>query len=180
MKYTPVFLQAYDPTAPLPLPAVRKRTTVLKKLTTQEIEFLQDPDEDFVPSESDDDDDDESYLPEHDRRPYNRNNHLNGSINRGETSSKVDLPKKNFFQGRGRGGRGHAISATNRLPPSTHFVRPQPETASHGSTSVKNHRANPLEVELQRSYATTLPRFYGTRNGQSTSSADYGDFRISM
>ena len=84
MKYTVLSLQAYDPTAPLPLPAVRKRTSVVKKLTTQEIEILQDPDEDFVPSESDDDDD-ENYLPEHDRRPYNRSNHLNGTINRGKT-----------------------------------------------------------------------------------------------
>jgi len=83
------FLQAYDPTAPLPLPAVRKRTSVLKKLTTQEIELLQDPDEDFVPSESDDDDD-ENYLPEHDRRPYNRTSHLNGTIGRG----KIYLRKK--------------------------------------------------------------------------------------
>ena len=77
--------QAYDPTVPLPLPAVRKRTAVIKKLTPQEIEFFQDPDEDFIPSESDDDDDDdESYLPEHDRRPYNRSNHLNSTLSRGK------------------------------------------------------------------------------------------------
>lgn len=82
-------IQAYDPTAPLPLPAVRKRTPVIRKLTTQEIESLQDPDEDFIPSESDDDDDDdENYLPEHDRRPYNRSSHVNGSVGRG---------KKNIF-----------------------------------------------------------------------------------
>jgi hypothetical protein len=66
------------------LPAVRKRTTVLKKLPTSDIEILQDPDEDFVPSESDDDDD-ENYLPEHDRRPYNRTSHVNGTIGRGKT-----------------------------------------------------------------------------------------------
>ncbi|CAF3120987.1 unnamed protein product, partial [Rotaria sp. Silwood2] len=71
--------------------------------------------EDFIPSESDDDDD-ENYLPEHDRRPYNRTSHVNGSVGRG----------------RGRGGRGHHLTSTNsRLPPSTHFVRPQPEINSH-------------------------------------------------
>lgn len=50
------------------------------------MDILQDADEDFIPSESDeddDDDDDENYLPEHDRRPYNRNNHTNGIISRG-------------------------------------------------------------------------------------------------
>lgn len=61
---------------------------MIKKLTPQEMEFFQDPDEDFIPSESDDDDDDdESYLPEHDRRPYNRSNHFNGTLGRG----KIDL-----------------------------------------------------------------------------------------
>ena len=54
----------------------------------QDIEILQDADEDFVPSESDDDDDDdddENYLPEHDRRPYHRNNNVNGTTNRGKS-----------------------------------------------------------------------------------------------
>ncbi len=84
MKCGFIRLQAYDPTAPLPLPAVRKRTPVLKKLSTQDLEILQDPDEDFVPSESDDDDDDdENYLPEHDRRPYHRSSHMNGTVGRG-------------------------------------------------------------------------------------------------
>jgi hypothetical protein len=83
--YIVISIQAYDPTAPLPLPAVRKRTSVLKKLPTQDIEILQDRDEDFIPSESDDDDDDdENYLPEHDRRPYNRTSHVNGNIGRGK------------------------------------------------------------------------------------------------
>ncbi len=90
-----------------------------------------------------------------------------------------------LFSGRGRGGRGHLTSTTTRLPPSTHFVRPQPEPTSPSrsqlySTSINNHRANSLEIELQRTYATTLPRYYGTRNGQSINATDYGDFRISM
>lgn len=88
--------QAFDPTAPLPIPAVRKRTTVIKKMPPQDIEILQDADEDFVPSESDDDDDDdddENYLPEHDRRPYHRNSNVNGTTNRGK--SFVDKQKKN-------------------------------------------------------------------------------------
>ncbi|CAF3386515.1 unnamed protein product [Rotaria sp. Silwood1] len=164
--------QAYDPTAPLPLPAVRKRTTVLKKLTTSNIEILQDPDEDFIPSESDDDDDDENYLPEHDRRPYNRSSHVNGSVGRG----------------RGRGGRGHLTSANSRLVPTTHFVRPQPEINSHIRSKLyssssndshhHHHSIDSLELELERTYATVLPRFYGTRNGQTINSNDYGDFRI--
>ena len=52
--------------------------------------LFQDPDEDFIPSESDDDDDDdddESYLPEHDRCPYNRSNHLNSILGRGKIDS---------------------------------------------------------------------------------------------
>ncbi|CAF1242115.1 unnamed protein product [Adineta steineri] len=156
--------QAYDPTAPLPLPAVRKRTPVIKKLPTQDIEIIQDPDEDFIPSESDDDDDDdENYLPEHDRRPYNRTNHINGSIGRG----------------RGRGGRGHLTSTNNRLPPSTHFVRPQPEPISplYSSSSTNLHRYQQTD-SLEHTYASTLLRYYGTRNGQSINSTDHGDFRI--
>ncbi|CAF2093796.1 unnamed protein product [Rotaria magnacalcarata] len=163
--------QAYDPTAPLPLPAVRKRTSVLKKSTTQDIEILQDPDEDFIPSESDDDDD-ENYLPEHDRRPYNRTSHVNGSVGRG----------------RGRGGRGHHLTSTNsRLPPSTHFVRPQPDINSHArsklhsSSFTDNHRhhdRDSFDIELERSYASALLRYYGTRNGQTINSSDYGDYRI--
>ena len=78
--------QAYDPSAPLPLPAVRKRTAVVKKLTAPDVDILHDPDEDFVPSESDDDDDDENYLPEHDRRPYNRTSQTNGHVSRGKRS----------------------------------------------------------------------------------------------
>lgn len=71
---------------------------MIKKPTPQEIELLQDPDEDFIPSESDDDDDDddESYLPEHDRRPYNRNHHFNGTIGRGKIES-FRCSKKKFF-----------------------------------------------------------------------------------
>ncbi|CAM2704142.1 unnamed protein product [Rotaria socialis] len=164
--------QAYDPTAPLPLPAVRKRTSVLKKLTTPDIEILHDPDEDFIPSESDDDDD-ENYLPEHDRRPYNRTSHVNGSVGRG----------------RGRGGRGHHLTSTNsRLPPSTHFVRPQPEINSHArsklhsSSSItdnhRHHNRDSFDIELERSYANALLRYYGTRNGQTINSSDYGDYRI--
>jgi hypothetical protein len=92
-----------------------------------------------------------------------------------------------FYEGRGRGGRGHLTSTTTRLPPSTHFVRPQPEPTSHSqfystsSSSINNHhRANSLEIEFQRNYATTLSRYYGTRSGQSINASDYGDFRISM
>ena len=52
--------------------------------------MLRDADEDFIPSESDDDDDDdENYLPEHDRRPYNRTNHVNGHISRGKFASRI-------------------------------------------------------------------------------------------
>ena len=51
--------------------------------------MLQDPDEDFIPSESEDDDDDENYLPEHDRRPYHRTSHVNNAIGRGLLS--IDL-----------------------------------------------------------------------------------------
>jgi hypothetical protein len=95
-----------------------------------------------------------------------------------------------FFPGRGRGGRGHLTSTNTRLPPSTHFVRPQPETTSHSdsqlyssSSSVGIHRhrdTNSLDIELERTYATVLPRYYGTRNGQSINSTEYGDFHISM
>ncbi|CAF1147328.1 unnamed protein product [Adineta ricciae] len=156
--------QAYDPTAPLPLPAVRRRTSVLKKVPTQDIEILRDQDEDFIPSESDDDDDDdENYLPEHDRRPYNRASHVNGSIGRG----------------RGRGGRGHLTSTVNRLPPSTHFVRPQPSPTPqlHSLSTMTNHRHQQIDA-LDRTYASALTRFYGTRNGQLVDSSSYGDFRI--
>ena len=60
-------------------------------MSTHDIEILQDADEDFIPSESDDDDDDdddENYLPEHDRRPYHRSNHVNGNVNRGNSSTR--------------------------------------------------------------------------------------------
>lgn len=70
----------------MPLPSVRKRTTVMKKLSNNETDIFQDADEDFIPSESeedDDDDDDENYLPEHDRRPYHRSSHINGNVGRG-------------------------------------------------------------------------------------------------
>jgi hypothetical protein len=88
MRHTCVYLKAFDPMAPLPSPAVRKRTSIIKKFPTPDIDILQDPDEDFVPSESDgdDDDDDENYLPEQDRRPYNRSHHLNGHVHRGESN----------------------------------------------------------------------------------------------
>ena len=94
-----------------------------------------------------------------------------------------EIEKDFLFQGRARGGRGNSNSMINRLPPSTHFVRPQPDTLSHSRPklySVNNHRATPVELELQRSYPTTLLRFYGTRNGQTINSNDYGNFRISM
>lgn len=71
----------------------------------------------------------------------------------------------------------------NRVPPSTHFVRPQPDTLSQSRPklySVNNHRATPVELELQRTFPATLLRFYGTRNGQTINSNDYGNFRISM
>ena len=95
-----------------------------------------------------------------------------------------------FYLGRGRGGRGHLTSTNIRLPPSTHFVRPQPEISSQSrsklyslpSTSNHHHHcdANSLKLDFEHNYATTLPRYYGTRNGQITNSTDYGDFRISM
>lgn len=109
-------------------------------------------------------------------------------------SSLFAVRKKYFsfgFQGRARGGRTNSNSMTNRLPPSTHFVRPQSEPSSSSSSSsysrsklysVKTHRTNPIEPELQRSYSATLRQFYGTRSGQSlnsSSSSTYGNFRIS-
>ncbi|UJR35562.1 hypothetical protein I4U23_028315 [Adineta vaga] len=159
--------QAYDPTAPLPLPTVRKSISVLKKLPAQDIDILRDHDEDFIPSESDDDDDDdENYLPEHDRRPYNRSNHVNGNVGRG----------------RGRGGRHHLTSTTSRLPPSTHFVRPQPspipQSPSSSVTNNNNNHHHHQTDSLNRTYASALTRFYGTRNGQLMNSTDYEDFRI--
>jgi hypothetical protein len=103
---------------------------------------------------------------------------------------KIIYIEKNFsILGRGRGGRGHLTSTNTRLPPSTHFVRPQPELTSHSrsqlysssSTGLHHHHdTDSLEIELERTYAAALPRYYGTRNGQSTNSTDYGDFRISM
>ena len=165
----------------------------MKKLTTQDIEILQDPDEDFVPSESDDDDedDDENYLPEHDRRPYNRSNGVNGNVSRGTIGRdwRSFLVLKGFILGRGRGGRGHLTSTNTRLPPSTHFVRPQPLVKSHSRSqlysssvsSMHRHRStDSLAMELERTYAAALPRYYGTRQGQTTTATDYGDFRISM
>ena len=91
--------------------------------------------------------------------------------------------------GRGRGGRGHLAATSTRLPPSTHFVRPQPLVKSHSrsqlySTSISSmhrHRStDSLAMELERTYAAALPRYYGTRQGQTTTATDYGDFRISM
>jgi len=86
--------------------------------------------------------------------------------------------------GRGRGGRGHLNSTNTRLPPSTHFVRPQPESTSRSrsqfySSTMNHHRSNSLEIELEHTYASALTRYYGTRNGQAPNSSDYGDFRIS-
>lgn len=95
-----------------------------------------------------------------------------------------------IFEGRGRGGRGHHLTSTNnRLPPSTHFVRPQPETnfqtrsKPYSTLSLDNHRhhnRDSIDIELSRTYANALLRYYGTRNGQTINSNDYGDFRISM
>ena len=85
---------------------------------------------------------------------------------------------------RGRVGRGHLNSTNTRLPPSTHFVRPQPESTSRSrsqfySSTMNHHRSNSLEIELEHTYASALTRYYGTRNGQAPNSSDYGDFRIS-
>ena len=64
----------------------------MKKMPPPDTDILQDPDEDFIPSESDnddDDDDDENYLPEHDRRPYHRTSHVNGTANRSQARRNV-------------------------------------------------------------------------------------------
>ncbi|CAF0769266.1 unnamed protein product [Didymodactylos carnosus] len=158
--------RAYDPKAPLPLPAVRKRTSLVKELQVQDLEELDDPDEDFVPSESSDDD--ESYEPYQERR-----------INRGGRGGR---------RGRGGGGGRFLFSAT------THFVRPQPSrfdnnplsrsqlfTSSlrYSSTGRRGKGGNDsLEMELERSYALALPRYYGVKNGQGNDPTDYGDFRV--
>ncbi|CAF0950781.1 unnamed protein product, partial [Didymodactylos carnosus] len=157
--------RAYDPKAPTPLPAVRKRTSLVKELQVQDLEELDDPDEDFVPSESSDDD--ESYEPYQERR-----------ANRGVRGGR-----------RGRsGGSGRFSFSTT-----THFVRPQPSrfdnnplsrsqlfTSSqrYSSTGSRGGGDNSLEMELERNYAIALPRYYGVKNGQGNDPTDYGDFRV--
>jgi hypothetical protein len=96
----------------------------------------------------------------------------------------MTMMKKTFvLLGRGRGGRGHLTSINTRLPPSTHFVRPQPEMISQARSQLYSSSSTSIHHQtdsLESTYAAALPRYYGTRNGQSIDSTDYGDFRISM